>query len=876
MAEENTLVRQGEIVVNPPRSISWPVIPAIPAYVQPNTRITSAQTNSEVKCLEDIWTNLQAVGTAAMADPTTTKGDLIVRGPSTTGRLPVGANGQVIVADSAQASGMSWRALSPADAGAVPVSRQVIAGAGLGGGGPLTADVTLTANVRTVMGRTGDVVLTAADITGAGGVPATRSVIAGAGLAGGGALSADVTLTANVKTVQGRTGDVVVSLSELGGVPATRSVIAGAGMTGGGPLSADVTLNARVTSVMGRTGDVVLTSADIATAGLPADASVQKVRLSTNGTFIAARQELNLIEGVNVNLAAVDNSGANRVDVTITATAEGGAVPVPDTRQVLAGTGLIGGGPLSADVTLSIGTVPIANLAAGDYSSKVTSGTYSISVTGSAGSVPWSGVTGKPSASTYQTPWLQNIDGGGFTLTNVQSVGINAGASGWSLDVRQRGAALESTAGAIRYLMDVGCSNGNNDRIETTIRRDTAGGNWDTCIWVQQRVVDSSPMQWVKLGPGGEAIAMGGSTTFVSMTPATFSVASNQLYIGQGKTGAQVPGTDWASAPVQIHQEKSRIAFHWPGVASQIGIHGNGDPTVRTFDNPGTGYESFACKNMGVNGSLTVSASAGDAIGIYTGAANTRGIGFHHAGTEDFIQGYGNPAWTLKWRIYNTGNIWTVGDVAAATFNSFAIQGDSVYPGANQILRTGSNGITYTSEFYCNGSAHAGAYCYSQIYNMSFPEENNPIGWINYISTSNDGFMRRCSLAHLNNSISPHWANVQSKPDVFYQNYPNPAAFSGGVTFNGGATALTSLQIVGYVFDAAGDAYGSMRLWQFNTEFMALHNNSHPTASRRFRFNLRGVMRGTRYVDTPAAKAAGLAVGDLFVNTAGYVIMVDS
>lgn len=96
----------------------------------------------------------------------------------------------------------------------VPQTTQVIAGPGLSGGGALAADVTITANVLTVQGRTGDVVLTAQDISGAGGVPATRQVIAGAGLGGGGPLSGDVTLTANVKTVFGRTGDVILTPAE--------------------------------------------------------------------------------------------------------------------------------------------------------------------------------------------------------------------------------------------------------------------------------------------------------------------------------------------------------------------------------------------------------------------------------------------------------------------------------------------------------------------------------------------------------------------------------------------------------------------------------------------------------------------------------------
>lgn len=42
-----------------------------------------------------------------LVDPTTTKGDLIVHGASTT-RQPVGTDGQVLTADSTQSTGVQW------------------------------------------------------------------------------------------------------------------------------------------------------------------------------------------------------------------------------------------------------------------------------------------------------------------------------------------------------------------------------------------------------------------------------------------------------------------------------------------------------------------------------------------------------------------------------------------------------------------------------------------------------------------------------------------------------------------------------------------------------------------------------------------------
>lgn len=48
-------------------------------------------------------------GGGGFTDPTTTKGDLIVHGATTT-RLPVGTDGQVLTVDSTQAAGMKWAA----------------------------------------------------------------------------------------------------------------------------------------------------------------------------------------------------------------------------------------------------------------------------------------------------------------------------------------------------------------------------------------------------------------------------------------------------------------------------------------------------------------------------------------------------------------------------------------------------------------------------------------------------------------------------------------------------------------------------------------------------------------------------------------------
>ena len=198
----------------PATQTAFPETPPIPPTVATGDLITAVHENTVTEGISDLWVDLQWLAANSLTNPTTTKGDLLVSDGSTVVRVPVGANAQVLTADSTLPLGVKWT--TPTVTGSyVPTSRQVIAGAGMTGGGALTADVTLNAKVTSVFGRTGDVVLGAGDITTAGGVPATRQVIAGTGMTGGGALSANVTLNANVVSVFGRTGAVVLTNADI-------------------------------------------------------------------------------------------------------------------------------------------------------------------------------------------------------------------------------------------------------------------------------------------------------------------------------------------------------------------------------------------------------------------------------------------------------------------------------------------------------------------------------------------------------------------------------------------------------------------------------------------------------------------------------------
>lgn len=128
-----------------------------------------------------------------------------------------------------------------------------------------------------------------------------------------------------------RAGDLL----SVVGVPNSRQVIAGTGMTGGGPLSSDVTLSI-------------------------ADGGVGPTQLANSGVSTGTYGD-----STNIPVFTVDAKGRVVAATTVPATITG---YVPESRQVIAGSGLTGGGPLNANVTLAAdfsNSTPLAGYDAG-------------------------------------------------------------------------------------------------------------------------------------------------------------------------------------------------------------------------------------------------------------------------------------------------------------------------------------------------------------------------------------------------------------------------------------------------------------------------------------------------------------------------------
>jgi hypothetical protein len=169
--------------------------------------------------------------------------------------------------------------------------------------------------VFSVFARTGDVVAQAGDYTAAqvGAVPTARQIITGAasGLSGGGPLSTDLTLTAAVKSVFTRTGDISLTATDInnaGGVVKTQQIktLAGSGLSGGGTLAGDLSLSV-----------------------LP-DTTNQQIQVMSQGSPIGSpRHAINFVSGTGALITVSEISASNRIDVTVASTGTGGGMVDP-------------------------------------------------------------------------------------------------------------------------------------------------------------------------------------------------------------------------------------------------------------------------------------------------------------------------------------------------------------------------------------------------------------------------------------------------------------------------------------------------------------------------------------------------------------------
>ena len=246
-----------------------------------------------------------------------------------------------------------------------------------------------------------------------------------------------------------RVGDLL----SVAGVPTSTQVIAGTGMTGGGQLTGNVTLSVASKGI----GSSLMDDTGV-TAGVYGNAT-------------------------NIPVFTVDSTGRVTAATTIAATPSTGYVPV--TRQVIAGTGLTGGGPLNANVTLN------ASLADTTPSSATTSGA--------------AGTSTNITRADHQHPAVSLS-----SATEVKNIlGLSNGGTARSL-VMQPGAMIWSGSDGL-YVSAAGVSG------QVLISGGTGAPTWGSAL-----VISDQAANLVYAGPASGAA---GPTGFRSLVNADFPVS---------------------------------------------------------------------------------------------------------------------------------------------------------------------------------------------------------------------------------------------------------------------------------------------------------------------------------------------------------------
>ncbi len=299
-----------------------------------------------------------------------------------------------IGAQTSNANLTAFTAFQPTDFALAATS--IVAGTGLAGGGNLSANRTLSVvndttiqqiqvlNVGTTVGSRSIVnfipggslqisvsnnassnridVLISAAAGGGGGPPLSNTVATSLGVASAG-ISTDASRADHVHPLP--------SVGDLGAVPTSRNLTAGTGLTGGGTLAADRTFALDAASIASlaladtavqparaiNTGTGLIGGGNLSTdrtLSVVNDTTIQQVQVLSAGTTVGARSILNVTGGGIVQVGVSNNLSSNRIDINVSAPATDLSGYVPTSRTLTAGTGLTGGGNLTADRTFSV------------------------------------------------------------------------------------------------------------------------------------------------------------------------------------------------------------------------------------------------------------------------------------------------------------------------------------------------------------------------------------------------------------------------------------------------------------------------------------------------------------------------------------------
>lgn len=205
-----------------------------------------------------------------------------------------------------------------------------------------------------------------------GGPGLTKVVHTGGILSGSGTTAAPLAATITTGTGLTGTGSAGSPLASTvsGGVSSARQILTGTGLTGGGDLSADRTIALANTAVSPSTYTYTTVTVDAQgriTSASNGTSPAVATRQVLTGTGLSGGGDLSADRTISLANTAVGAGTYTYMTATVDAqgrltSASSGAAPAVATRQIIAGTGLSGGGDLSADRTLSLASINAATL----------------------------------------------------------------------------------------------------------------------------------------------------------------------------------------------------------------------------------------------------------------------------------------------------------------------------------------------------------------------------------------------------------------------------------------------------------------------------------------------------------------------------------
>lgn len=279
------------------------------------------------------------------------------------------------------------------------------------------------------------------------------------------------------------------------------NIIAGNGLTGGGTLAASRTLALNSTSI-----------ASLAKA----DTAVQSVN-GKSGTAVS------LVKG-DVGLGNVDNTSDLAKPIsTLTQTALNAKANSAIT--VSAGTGLTGGGNLTANRTVALNAASIASLAKADTALQAPGGTTGQVLT-------------KNSSADFDTSWENPVGLSDGSVTDVKLVGYNDSTSPSSSKIRfQASAASGALAGAIQRPVDFKLSE-RLDAADFGVKAD--GITDDTSAMVAAFAAMEVTGRPLFLPPG-TIMVDAGALSIGDGTGSTYSTKNCQAIFGSGENAYMNP-----------------------------------------------------------------------------------------------------------------------------------------------------------------------------------------------------------------------------------------------------------------------------------------------------------------------------------------------